>query len=439
MDASSTTDELAQVVARLGGRAALVTTADGVSASHPELDGLADWMVADQRDYLGHEAVLLATGAETGALFATFVHKTRRGQGAGGARHWPYESVESLMRDGLRLALGMGRKNALAGLWWGGGKAILSRQPGERWRDDDYRRVLYREFGDFITSLRGIYVTAADAGTYTKDMLDVFARTRHTTCIPPELGGSGDPSHPTARGVVCAMQAALDVLGHDSVAGKTVAMQGTGKVGGYMIDELLALDVGRVVATEISAARVDELTAKYDGLPVSIRAVELGDTSIFAEPCDVFAPNALGGVLNPETIPRLQTKLVCGAANNQLLDDARDMAALDERGITYVPDFLCNRMGIVNCANEQYGSLPHDPAIERHLGREWEHSIDAVTRRVMGRSQGEGIPTATAANRLADEAAEQLHPIWGHRGRSILAALLEEGWAGEIARGLVPA
>lgn len=408
-----------------GGKASLLWDhrSQRVIASDPWLDDLGVWLNADERDFHRHEASFFAIGPETGALFTAFVHNSVRGQAAGGLRHWPYANLEALIRDGLRLSLGMSRKNALAGLWWGGGKGIIARQAGDRYRDPSYRRALYREYGAFTTSLRGAYITAEDVGTTPDDLASVSLTTRFATCVPPSIGGSGNPSPSTARGVVCAMEGALDHADRGSLAGKTIAMQGAGNVATHMIEELLARDVARIVATEISAERCAMLGDRFAGKPVEIRLTVPGDLSIFAEPCDLFAPNALGGVLGPETIPRIAAPIVCGAANNQLLDDRRDARALAARNILYVPDFVANRMGIVNCANEQYGNLPDDPAIERHFSRDWDNAVFVVTKRILALAEHEGITSSDAANRLADQACTVPHPIWGHRGRAIIESL----------------
>ncbi|MFV8756762.1 Glu/Leu/Phe/Val family dehydrogenase [Nannocystaceae bacterium ST9] len=413
-----------------GGRASLTWDFDRqrLVASQPWLDELASALMANDRDFHRHEGVFLAVGPETGALFGAFVHTSVRGQAAGGLRHWPYANLDNFVRDGLRLSLGMARKNALAGLWWGGGKGIIARQPGDRFKDPGYRRALYREYGSFTTSLRGLYITAEDVGTTPPDVAAVFETTRYAISIPPSVGGSGNPSPATAKGVVCAMEAALAHQGKGTLAGKTIAMQGAGNVAAFMIEELLAREVGKVIATDITEERCAEVRARFAGRPVEVRLAAPGDDSILAEPCDILAPCALGAVLNPTTIPTIKAPIVCGAANNQLLDDRRDDQALAARGIVYVPDYVANRMGIVNCANEQYGSLPHDPAIERHFGREWDNSVFVITRAVLERAAKDGITTATAANRMADEACTLPHPIWGQRGKAILAALVAEGW-----------
>lgn len=413
-----------------GGRAYLIwdDAEQRVVTSGPWLAELAEWLAADKRDFHQHEGLFFAVGPETGALFGAFVHSTVRGQAAGGLRHWPYATVESLIRDGLRLSLGMSRKNSLAGLWWGGGKGIIARQDGERFRNPTYRRTLFREYGSFTTSLRGAYITAEDVGTTPEDIGSIHETTRFAISIPPSVGGSGNPSPATARGVVCAMEGALDYSGAGSLAGKTVAMQGAGNVATFMMEELIARGVGRVIATEISPERCAMLRDRFAGKPIEIRQSSPDDLSIFAEPCDVLAPCALGGVLRPETIPMIAAPIVCGAANNQLLDDRRDNRALLERGILYVPDFVANRMGIVYCANEQYGHLPDDPAINRHYSRDWDNAVFVVTKRILELSKRDGITTSEAANQLADEGCKQPHPMWGHRGRAIIDGLRSSGW-----------
>jgi leucine dehydrogenase len=421
----------------IGGRACLTWDHEQarVVPSHTDLAELAIWLGADDWDFHQHEAVFIAVGPETGALMTATVHASVRGQAAGGLRNWPYATVQALLRDGLRLSLGMSRKNALAGLWWGGGKGIIARPTlaADQLEDPGYRRALYREYGAFTTSLRGIYITAEDVGTRPDDLASVFETTRFATCVPPSVGGSGNPSPATAKGVVCAIEAALDHCGRGSIAGKTIAMQGAGNVATHMIDELLKRAVGRVIATELSRERCELLRERFAGAPVELRHTEAGDPSIFAEPCDVLAPNALGGVLGPATIPLIQAPIVCGAANNQLLDDRRDDKALAARGIVYVPDFVANRMGIVNCANEQYGHMgspAKDPAIERHFSREWDNGVFVVTKRILALAQRSGITSSAAANELADAACREPHPIWGHRGRAIIEGLLADNWAG---------
>jgi glutamate dehydrogenase/leucine dehydrogenase len=403
-------------------------SAGSARASSPRFQALAELVAAETDRARPHEAVFLAVGPRSQALFAAFVHRTRRGQAQGGVRHWSYPSLADFLRDGLRLSLGMTRKCALAGLWWGGGKGLIARCDESLASDPERRRLVYAEFGAFVTSLRGLYVTAEDAGTTPADMAELFRHTRFATCIPPAVGGSGNPSAMTAAGVIEGMEAALDFRGAGPLAGKKVAMQGAGQVGGQLIEALLARGVGEIVAAEVCGPRCAILADRYAGRPVRVRRVWAGDAAILAEPCDVLAPNALGGVLDPKTIASIQAPVVCGAANNPLADEERDDRLLAERDVSFVPDYVANRMGIVACSNEQYGVLGDDPAILRHLDRRWPDSVYATTRRVLECSRKSGVAPLATAHALADERSDALHPVWGERGARLREALLKEGW-----------
>jgi glutamate dehydrogenase/leucine dehydrogenase len=422
-----TPGEIAAMLQHRGpGRVCFVRDPGGaLRASDPSLQTLGD-EIARLGDYAEHEAVFLAVGPETGALFGAFVHRTTRGQALGGLRHWPYPDFEAYLRDGLRLAVGMGRKAALAGLWWGGGKGIIARQPGDGWCEADYRSQLYAEYGRFVTSLRGAYVTGEDAGTTPSDMAVIYRHTRFATCVPCEVGGSGNPSDMTAAGVVCAIRAALDFTGAGPLAGKRIAMQGAGNVGSCMIERLLAEGIGELVVSETSAEQREVLLDRFSSSMVEVRAGDLDDGSILAEHCDVLVPNALGAVLNEKSIPGIRAPIVCGAANNQLADEQRDARALANLDIVWVPDFVANRMGIVACSNEHAGSLPGDPLIEQHLDADWPGGIHRVTQRILTRARDEGMTTLEAANALAAVHAEEPHPIWGNRAQRIIDALYVE-------------
>ena len=394
-------------------------------ASAPELEEVARHLAAASPFWDAHEAVFLEVGEASGALLTATIHRTARGQAQGGLRLARYADLLTCLEDGLRLSRAMSRKAALAGLWWGGGKGIIARPPDDRWRDPDWRADAYADYGRFVSRLHGAYVTAEDAGTTPEDLRRVLAHTRFVTCVPVDAGGSGNPSPATAQGVLCGMTAALGVLGSGDVAGKRVAIQGLGAVGAALAEGALAAGA-RVVATDLARARVDALARRHSGAAFRASVAAPGDLSLFSEPCDVFAPCALGGVLGPDTIPRLRTSLVCGAANNPLADPARDAAALAQRGITYVPDFVVNRMGIVSCANEQYGSLAHDPAIARHLDPADPDSIPQTVERVLASARADGTTPLAAAHRLADARLEEPHPLWGLRARALVAHVLAE-------------
>lgn len=399
-------------------------------ASLPELDGAADALARRERDYRRHEAIFLAPAATSDALFGAFVHSCARGQAQGGLRHLAYASFGCFLRDGLRLSLGMARKCALAGLWWGGGKGVIARAPDAPEPGRDERRALYREYARFVTGLRGCYVTAEDAGTTPLDMAEVARHTRFATCIPPEVGGSGNPSAMTALGVVEAIEAALDATGDATgdapLRGRAIAMQGAGQVGAAMLERLFEKDVARVVVAETSAERCCALRDFFAGRPLEVRCVPPGDEAILAEPCDVLVPNALGGVLHAKTIPQVRARIVCGAANNPLEDDVADAEALHARGIVWVPDFVANRMGIVACCDEQAGSLPRDPAVLAHLDRGNADSIYRTVRRILERAARADVSPVHAAHALADERILEPHPIHGDRARRIVASLLAE-------------
>lgn len=403
-----------------------------VIASHPGLEPLARLFERDRRDFDKHEGIFVQVAPETGVLQAAFVHRTCRGQGAGGVRFWRYDTVEEYLRDGLRLARSMTHKNALAGLWWGGGKGVMAQGTGAA-ADPAARRRIYEEYGEFMTSLHGCYVTAEDVGTSVEDMAAVFSRTRFTTCIPSALGGSGNPSVPTARGVLRGMEAALAHSGRGGLAGKTVALQGLGHVGEPLVGFLRERGVARVIGSDIDPSRREALLAKFPPAPgweLVVRIVERQDLSILAEPADVLAPCATGGILNPRSIPTIAAPIVCGAANNQLEDPERDDLLLAERNILYLPDFLVNRMGIVNCADEQYGYVEPDPRIEAHLGDEWNNSVYNLSLQVLDEARKTGKTPARIALALAEERSFELHPVWGHRGAMIIRSLIRNAWAG---------
>jgi glutamate dehydrogenase/leucine dehydrogenase len=322
----------------------------------------------------------------------------------------------------------MGHKNALAGLWWGGGKGVIARRPDLDHRDAARRRAIYRDYGRFITGLRGCYVTAEDAGTTADDMAHVFETTRHTTCVPAEVGGSGNPSILTARGVVVAMEAALAARGLGTLEGKTVASEGLGNVARHMISPLLERGVARIIGADVDTHAVEQARKQHGDERFEARLVAPDDHSMLGQLCDIVAPNAIGATLNPTTIPTIEARIVCGAANNQLEDPARDAAALAARGVVYVPDFLANRMGIVNCANEQYGSFEDDPAIVDHLSRDAPTGIFLRTVTVLERAAESGRTPADEAERLAEDLSDEPHPIWGNRGQQIIDALIRGDW-----------
>jgi leucine dehydrogenase len=399
-----------------------------LESSHPELKPIAEAISKNARDFHSHEGLFFQVSKHANSILGAFVHSTQRGQAQGGTRFWSYSNFEDYLNDGLRLSLGMTRKNALAGLWWGGGKGVISRDPSSDLKDSIFRQKLFNEYGEFVSSLAGCYITAKDVGTTDEDIASIFARTRFVTCIPPQYGGSGSPSKATALGVVRGMQAALDFQNKGSLQGKTIAIQGAGNVAEYLVDYLLRENVRHIQLCDISKETVERFKSLFPGKPIDCQVVSPEDLSLLAAKVDILAPCATGATLNPKTIPSIQAPIVCGAANNQLEDPIRDDLALYNKGTVYMPDYVVNRMGIVNCANEQYGYVDSDQLAKRHLDKEWEHSVYQMSLKVLKRCQSSKKPAGICANEIADEMATIAHPFLGHRGIQIIQTLKARNW-----------
>ena len=414
-----------------------------VRASHTELNDIADILSKDPRDFDAHEGLFCRVSEYADMIHGAFIHRTCRGQAQGGTRFWTYPTFMDFLSDGIRLSRGMTHKNALAGLWWGGGKGVMSRPVDLEPTHTELRQDIFKEYGRFISSLHGCYITAEDVGTKTKDMSAIFSETRFVTCIPHTVGGSGNPSSMTALGVIRGMEAAVDFMNgmtregqvpsfrESPLKGKHIVVQGAGHVGEVIID--LSLKSGaKVTATDINASRLDQIRDQWHGQAVELLCTAPSDMSPLAIACDILCPAATGGALNPHTIPTIQAPIVCGAANNQLEDPIRDGQSLAERGILYLPDFLVNRMGIVNCANEQYGYVDADPILSQHLGYDWTFSVYQTAQRVLERSK-DSHPPHMAAVTLAEELSLMPHPIWGHRGQATINSLCHQ--TSEYERG----
>ena len=400
-----------------------------LKASHAILQEMADVIAADKTDFMQHEGLLFQISQEYDILFGAFIHKTNRGQASGGLRYWQYASMHDFIFDGIRLSKGMTRKNALANLWWGGGKGIMVHNPKYDKSDPTIREAIYKDYGRFITSIKGCYITAEDVGTCEEDMGNIFTQTRFTTCIPASVGGSGNPSAATALGVVLGMEAALNYLDIGTIEGKTIAIQGMGHVAEPMMGYLFERKVGKIIAADINEELIESVKQKYAGKNLETRLVEITDNSILFEDCDILAPCATGAILNKKSIPNIKAKIICGAANNQLANSQTDALSIQEKGMTYVPDFLVNRMGIVNCADEQAGYVNNDPLFYRHLDKEYEFGVYQTSLRVLNQSAQTGKTSAQVAITLADELAEVVNPIYGHRGEKIIQSLVEGNWA----------
>lgn len=311
------------------------------------------------------------------------IHDTTLGPALGGARVWNYSSEEEALTDVLRLARAMTYKAALAGLDLGGGKTVVIGIPPE-----SKREALFRSLGGYIESLSGRYITTEDVGTTMRDMEYISNRTRHVTGLPFHLGGSGDPSPTTARGVVAAMKAcAKKAFGSTELRNRKIVVQGLGKVGSNLI-RLLAREGAQVTGGDINPALVKRAVSEF-----KINAAEPG--AIHSLDCDIFSPCALGGILNDKTIPELKCKVVCGGANNQLLED-RHGDELSRRGILYAPDYLANAGGIINLSLELTG-------YDAEASASRTDDIFNTMEKVIVYAAGKGVSTSRAADLLVEE------------------------------------
>jgi leucine dehydrogenase len=341
---------------------------------------------------LGHEQVMFCHDAESGLKGIIAIHNTVLGPSLGGLRFWHYEREEEALFDVLRLSRGMTFKSSLAGLHLGGGKAVII---------GDARKIkseaLLRRFGKFVENLGGKYITAEDVGVDEHDMECLSKETRHVAGLPLYMGGSGDPSPFTAYGVYLGMKAALKYqTGSDSLAHKKVIVQGTGKVGSFLI-ERLHKENATIFAFDINEENLKKAVEQYGAIPVK-------ETEIYGLAADIYAPCALGGTVNPQTIPQLKVSLIAGGANNQLLDELRDGKALQEKGIIYAPDFLINAGGVINVYTELEG-YNQEKAYAK------TENIYDTTLKVLRKADEERITPQEAAIALANERIKQIAHI----------------------------
>lgn len=283
-----------------------------------------------------HEQVVLWTDASCNYRGIIAIHSTALGPAVGGTRFWNYASDEEASLDALRLSRGMSYKNAMAGLPFGGGKAVII---GDNKIKD--REQLFRAHGRFVESLKGRYITAEDIGTRPSDMEYVALETKYVAGLP---GHSGDPSPVTARGVFRALQAcAKHRWGSDDVRGRTVAIQGVGSTGYNLARELHEAGTNLIVS-DVDPERVERLVHEFGATPVAA-------DQIYSAGADIFAPCALGGIINDDSIAQLKAEVIVGSANNQLLEP-RHGDALYELGILYAPDYVANAGGMINGCRE---------------------------------------------------------------------------------------
>lgn len=336
----------------------------------------------------GHEEIVICYNKEAGLKAIIAIHNTALGPALGGTRMWNYASDEEALVDVLRLSRGMTYKAAASGLNLGGGKAVIIGDPKKQKNE-----ALFRAFGQYVNSLNGRYITAEDVGTTERDMEYIYAETRWVTGISKALGGSGDPSPFTAHGTFMGLKAGVkEQLHTDSLKGVRIAVQGLGNVGYHLVQHLVK------EGAQVTVADIDQEKCKRVEEEFNVK-VASPDEILFTE-CDVLAPCALGALFDDQTIPKLNTKVIAGAANNQLAEP-RHGQALKEVGILYCPDYVINAGGLMNVfvELEKYSA---ERAFAKTL------TIYNSTLDIFEIAKKENIATNLAADKLAERRIEAI-------------------------------
>ena len=336
-----------------------------------------------------HEELVVRQGRRSGLHCVVAVHSTTLGPALGGVRLWGYPAVIDAARDALRLATGMTYKAAAADLDLGGGKGVICVPPGIELAGRQRLDALL-DFGALVESLEGRYITAEDVGTSPEDLVAIHERTEHVTGLPPEHGGSGDPSPFTAAGVEAAIRACCrERFGDPDLRGRRITVVGLGHVGSPLARRLAAAGA-ELVVTDI-APRRRELAAE-------LGAEWVGPDGAMLTECEVLAPCALGGAIDAGNVDRLRAEIVCGSANNQLADESL-AARLAERRILYAPDFIANAGGLIHVYME-IKRYSEERAAELVAG------IEETLARVLVAASARGITPLDAARELARERLE---------------------------------
>lgn len=335
--------------------------------------------------HAGYEQVVRCEDPESGLKALIAVHDTTLGPALGGLRMWPYASWDDALFDVLRLSKGMTYKSAVAETGLGGGKSVILGNPKTQKSEK-----LFLAMGRFVDSLDGAYITAEDVGTSVEDMVIVRRATKWVTGLPHAMRSSGDPSPWTALGCYRGIVACLEeVFGSGDARGRTVAIQGCGHVGRYLAQHL-AKAGARLLLADISPERVQEVAKETGGTVVD-------PAEILFTGCDVLAPCALGAVFNDDTIPRLKTRIVAGAANNVLLKEEHGQK-LRAAGVLYAPDYVINAGGIINVSIEV-----EKGGYNEARSRTKVENIYNALKKVFALSKAADISTNEASNRLAEE------------------------------------
>jgi len=343
----------------------------------------------------GHEQVVFCQDPQSGLRAIVAIYSTALGPALGGTRFYPYPDEDAALADALNLSRAMAYKNALAGLDLGGGKAVIIGDPAKLKSEP-----LLRAYGRFIESLHGRYITACDIGTYSEDMDIVARESAYVTGRTVPNGGAGDSSVLTAFGVFQGMRAAAEHLwGNTSLAGKTVGIEGVGKVG-HRLADLLCSDGANVVVFDTNPAAIDRVVAAHPEVTVAASRADL-----LASQLDVYSPCALGGAIDEDLVHSLGARIICGGANNQLAHPGVEKMLAD-CGIVYAPDYLVNAGGVIQVADELHGFN-----FERAKAR--AEQIFGTTRQILAAADADGVPPAVAADRLAERRIAEVGRLRG--------------------------
>ncbi len=338
----------------------------------------------EQMNAYGHQKIVFCSDPDTGLKAIIAIHDTTLGPALGGTRMWAYKTEADALNDVLRLSKSMTYKASIAGLNLGGGKAVII---GDSRKDKS--EALLRKFGRFIKNLNGEFITAEDVGTNPKDMEYIRMETQHVMGAPESIGGSGDPSPITALGVFMGIKAAVKELhGNDSLAGKSVVVQGVGHVGENLV-RLLRDENAMVYVTDINEERIVQVAKKYGAQAVS-------NNTIFDIEADIYSPCALGATINAQTISKLKYSIIAGSANNQLDNEYEQGRMLLEKGILFAPDYVINAGGVINCYSELMG-------FSKKRTLQLTENIYEATRNVLRLSKAENISTIEAADKIAEK------------------------------------
>ncbi|PEZ83504.1 MULTISPECIES: branched-chain amino acid dehydrogenase [Bacillaceae] len=330
-----------------------------------------------------YEQLLFCQDKQSGLKAIIAIHDTTLGPALGGTRMWTYATEEDAIEDALRLSRGMTYKNAAAGLNLGGGKTVIIGDPRK-----DKNEEMFRAFGRYIQGLNGRYITAEDVGTTVEDMDLIHEETDFVTGISPAFGSSGNPSPVTAYGVYRGMKAAAkEAFGTDSLEGKVVAVQGVGNVS-YNLCRHLHEEGAQLIVTDINKESVARAVESFG-------ATAVNPDEIYGVDCDIYAPCALGAVINDHTINQIKAKVIAGAANNQLKEPVHG-DQIHEKGIIYAPDYVINAGGVINVADELLG-------YNRERALKKVETVYDTIERVIEIAKRDQIPTYKAADRMAEE------------------------------------